>query len=270
MPNTLHEQVREFIAASKRPYSYDIFKNVYIWFGFLWGMPIPVVSTLFQALFLDSRDLYSILSIITANPIQRFLLCNPLIFGILFGILGTVRQQKDQEVNELIEELKIMSILDPLTGLSNRRYFTRAFDDELARQKRKHSQLSLIFLDIDHFKDINDTYGHRMGDEILRSMASHLRSHCRPYDCPARWGGEEFIILLPDADEDMAFLFAERIRQDFAEGLAPGIPFDLTVSIGVAQFQAGDCLESFADRADKALYHAKSNGRNNTVRWSSL
>jgi diguanylate cyclase (GGDEF)-like protein len=109
-----------------------------------------------------------------------------------------------------------------------------------------------------------------MGDEILRVTASHLRNHCRPYDCPARWGGEEFIILLPDTDENMAYLFAERIRQNFAEGLAPAIPFAITVSIGVAQFRSGDSLEYFADRADKALYQAKSTGRNRTVRWTAL
>jgi diguanylate cyclase (GGDEF)-like protein len=270
MPNTLHEQVKEFLAATSRSYSYNIFRNIYIWFGILWGLPIPLASSLFQALLVGSRDIHEIIEVVLNTPIQWLFLAHPVVFGILFGILGSVRQQKDDEVNRLIEELKIMSILDPLTGLSNRRYFIRAFQDELARKRRKETPLSLIFLDLDHFKKINDTHGHRMGDEILRITASHLRTHCRPYDSPARWGGEEFIILLPETNEEEAYLFAERIRQNFSAGLTPAIPLNITVSIGVSQYQPGDTLELFVDRADKALYHAKSAGRDRVVRWSSL
>jgi diguanylate cyclase (GGDEF)-like protein len=173
-------------------------------------------------------------------------------------------------VNKLIEELKMMSILDPLTGLSNRRYFTREFADELARIGRNNTPLALIFLDLDHFKKVNDTHGHRMGDEILRLTASHLRTHCRPYDIPARWGGEEFIILLPDSTEKMAAAFAERLRLDFTGKMSPKVPITVTVSIGVTGFQPGDTLENFVDRADKALYHAKRTGRNKVVSWSDI
>lgn len=270
MPNTVQEQVREFFAASGRSYSYNIFRNVYIWFGILWGLPIPLAGALFQALIIDSRDFAEITQAVLTTPIQWIFLAHPLIFGILFGILGTVRQQKDEEVNKLIGELKIMSILDPLTGLSNRRYFTHAFDDELARIRRKKTTMSLLFLDLDHFKNVNDTHGHRMGDEILRLTASQLRTQCRPYDSPARWGGEEFIILLPGTNEEMAYLFAERIRKCFTKPLAPSIPLKVTVSIGVTEYLPGDTLDLITERADKALYHAKSTGRNKTVRWSSL
>ncbi|SHO47885.1 GGDEF domain-containing protein [Desulfopila aestuarii] len=270
MSHTLAEQVREFLAATRSSYSYNPFHNIYIWFGILWGLPIPLASTLFQALFIDSRDITLITQTVIATPIQWIFLAHPFIFGCLFGILGTVRHHKDEEVQKLIEELKMMSILDPLTGLSNRRYFTDEFEDELARIERKNTPLALIFLDLDHFKNVNDTHGHRIGDEILRLTASHLRTNCRPYDIPARWGGEEFIILLPDTTEKTAATFAERIRQDFTRKISPTMPITVTVSIGVTAFKPGDTLEYFVDRADKALYHAKRTGRNKVVSWSDI
>lgn len=270
MPNTFREQVWEFLVASGQPHSYNLAKNVYIWFGILWGLPIPLASVLFQALFLDSRDLTVIIQAVLHTPIQYLFLAHPVLFGLLFGILGTIRQQKDHEVSQLIEELRQMSIIDPLTGLANRRYFSQQFGEELARIRRKHTPLSLIFLDLDHFKGINDKHGHRTGDEVLRLTASHLRTHCRPYDLPARWGGEEFIILLPDTGEDMAAQFAERVRLDFTRNLAPHVPFAVTVSIGVAAYRPDETLEQFAERADQALYNAKVTGRNRMVRWSSL
>jgi len=270
MPNTLQEQVREFLAATARAYSYNPLRNVYIWFGILWGLPIPLASALFQALLIQSKDLTVIAQTVLVTPIQWIFLAHPLVFGMLFGVLGTVRQQKDEEVNKLIKELRLMSILDPLTGLSNRRYFTREFTEELARMKRKDTPLALLFLDLDHFKNVNDTHGHRMGDEILRMTAFHLRTHCRPYDIPARWGGEEFIILLPETTEEQDDLVAERIREDFTRRLSSSVPLVVTVSIGVTAFQPGDTLKCFIDRADKALYHAKATGRNKVVRWSEL
>lgn len=270
MPSSFQEQVKEFCAASLRLYSYNLLKNVYIWFGILWGLPIPLASILFQMVFIGSRDLQNSATIILTTPLQWFFLAHPIFFGALFGILGTVRHQKDEEVRKLIDELKIMSILDPLTGLSNRRYFNHVFTDELARIQRTAAPLSLIFLDLDHFKKINDTHGHSMGDEILRATANHLRDNCRPYDTPGRWGGEEFVILLPTTTEEEAFDFAERIRIDFSAGFGPAIPVHVNISIGVTQYQTGDTLESLVERADKALYYAKSTGRNKVVAWSAI
>lgn len=270
MSHTLTEQVHEFLAATKSSYSYNPFHNVYIWFGILWGLPMPLASIMFQALFIDSRDITVITQTVIDTPTQWLFLAHPLIFGCLFGIMGTVRHHKDEEVRRLIEELKTMSILDPLTGLSNRRNFTHEFEEVQSRTERTSTPLALIFLDLDHFKDVNDTHGHRMGDEVLRHTASHLRSHCRLYDIPVRWGGEEFLILLPDTTEKMAASFAERIRQDFTHKLSPAISITVTVSIGVTAYQPGDTLEYFIDRADKALYHAKQTGRNKVVSWSEI
>lgn len=270
MSNSIQTQVKEFCVAATHLYSYNILKNVYIWFGIFWGLPIPIVTISLHLLFLSGSGVEAPLKIVFTTPLQWFFLVHPLLFGTLFGILGSVRREKDREVAELIKELQILSIRDPLTGLSNRRDFVHAFADELARISRKEASLSLIFADLDHFKRVNDTYGHHVGDQVLKATATHLRSCCRPYDTPARWGGEEFIILLPDTDELEAAGFAERIRTSLKDGLSPTIPFPVTISLGVAQYLPGESLEVLVERADRALYFAKQNGRNQVLRWSSI
>ena len=270
MTNSFKTLVNEFFTASLRSYSYNPLKNVYIWFGLLWGLPIPLASIVFQTLFVESQIPQHPAMLIITTPMQWFFLAHPFFFGALFGILGTVRQQKETEVRKLIEELKIMSVLDPLTGLNNRRSFSHAFADELARVQRTNAPLSLLFLDLDHFKAINDTYGHHKGDEILQATAAYLRNNCRPYDTPGRWGGEEFVILLPATTEQEAADIADRIRIDFASGLGPSTIIPVKVSVGVTQYQADDLLDTFVDRADKALYHAKTTGRNKVVTFSSI
>jgi len=130
--------------------------------------------------------------------------------------------------------------------------------------------MTILFLDIDHFKVVNDTHGHHFGDLALQEISSCLVKQCRPYDTVVRWGGEEFVVLLRATDENMAFHFAERIRCVVEAGFTPGLPFPLTISIGLAQYQDDDTLESLIDRADKALYHAKQTGRNKVVSWSEL
>ncbi|MDP3478307.1 MAG: GGDEF domain-containing protein [Desulfoprunum sp.] len=270
MSNSLQTQVKEFCTAAAQPFSYNAIKNVYIWFGIFWGLPIPVVTISLHYLFLSTTGNDTPLASVFATPLQWFFLLHPLLFGTLFGILGSVRKEKDRQVARLIEELQILSIRDPLTGLSNRRDFAHAFADELARISRKEASLSLIFLDLDHFKRVNDSHGHHVGDEVLKATASHLHSCCRPYDTAARWGGEEFVILLPNTDELEAASFAERIRLSLQEGINPTILFPVTISIGVAQYRHGEPLEILVERADQALYVAKQNGRNQVVRWSSI
>ena len=271
MPHSIHTQIREFCAAATQPFSYDIVRNAYIWFGILWGLPIPIVTVSLHYIFLAAGDHPSPLAEVLISPIQWFFMAHPLLFGTLFGILGCVRKEKDRQVAALIDELQILSTSDPLTGLSNRRTFTAIFNDELARvSRRKEASLSLIFADLDHFKKINDNLGHRVGDRVLQATAAHLRACCRPYDSAARWGGEEFIILLPDTDEEEATTFAERIRTMLQASLSTTISTPITISIGVAQYREGENLEALVARADQALYQAKQQGRNRVVRWSSL
>ncbi len=270
MSNSFREQVDEFTSASLSSYSYNFSRNIYIWFGLLWGIPIPIVTIIFEALLTDTTQITEILYLAVTTPIQWFFFAHPLLFAIIFGILGTVRQRKDNDLNIMIQELKVISTTDPLTKLSNRRKFTQVYNDEMARIDRREESLSLLLLDLDHFKKVNDTYGHKVGDEVLQATGKYLQTHCRPYDTAARWGGEEFIILLPNTSEPDALDIADRIRNDFYSGVKLSTEVKLTVSIGVCQYQKGDSLETFTERADKALYEAKNSGRNRAVASSAL
>jgi len=137
MPQTIQTQIKEFCTAAGQPFSYDIFHNVYIWFGILWGLPIPLVTTTMHYAFLASHNIPSPLTTVLTTPIQWFFMIHPLLFGTLFGILGCVRREKERQVTALIDELQEQSTHDPLTGLSNRRNFTHVFADELARVQQE-------------------------------------------------------------------------------------------------------------------------------------
>ncbi|HTV93556.1 MAG TPA: GGDEF domain-containing protein [Verrucomicrobiae bacterium] len=180
----------------------------------------------------------------------------------LFGTsLGFILMTKERADNELIRTAS----LDSLTGLFNRRSFMELAQRELHRAERQHLQTSVLMLDLDHFKDVNDTYGHSTGDFVLASFADVLRSGLRPFDIVGRYGGEEFCVLLPGTGIGEATTIAERIRniagQSRVEARTVTIPY--TVSIGVVQAPPRVIrLEDLVDRADKALYQAKASGRN--------
>ena len=170
----------------------------------------------------------------------------------------------------MVARLEESAIHDPLTGLKNRRYFAHIFHDECARSLRRAEALTLLFLDLDHFKKVNDTHGHHFGDLALQATGKYLQQQVRPYDTVVRWGGEEFIILLRATDEDAAVHFSERVRIGIQSELGEGLPFSLTISIGLAQYQDNDTLEDLTDRADRALYHAKQSGRNRVIPYSRV
>ncbi len=262
--------ISEFFTAAKKPFSYNLRRNIYIWFGILWGLPVPIATILLQAHFIKAAGIEGPLLKAFSSPLQWFFLAHPLLFGLIFGILGSVRHEKDAQVRSMIQKLRELSTLDPLTGLSNRRYFTHIFHDECARSLRQNEAMTILFLDIDHFKQVNDNHGHYYGDLALQAIGNCLKKHCRPYDTIVRWGGEEFVILLRATDEKTALHFAERIRYAVQNGFDPALPFPLKISIGLAQYQENDALERLIDRADKALYHAKQTGRNKVVAWSAL
>lgn len=165
--------------------------------------------------------------------------------------------------NELLLEL---SNTDHLTRLFNRRYMMDAMDKEVQRTIRKGGNLSLLILDIDHFKLVNDSYGHLQGDAVLQRVAMHLSRELRNYDVAARYGGEEFVAVLPDATLKEAAFVAERVRASIQDIKFEGelSPLSLTASLGVATFPAQGCntVDEFIKLADDALYRAKSNGRN--------
>lgn len=164
---------------------------------------------------------------------------------------------------EQVVALHGQSHTDALTGLANRRAFNEAIDG-LVRGRREHDRsFSLLMLDLDRFKDYNDTHGHLTGDKVLRQTAELLRGALRPADLPARYGGEEFAVLLPDTDADEATRAAERIQAAFHGEAWPGRP--VTVSIGVAAADRLESPEAVVGRADRALYAAKRGGRDCVV-----
>lgn len=160
--------------------------------------------------------------------------------------------------NRLLQQV---ASVDALTGLKNRYSYNLRIMEEIDRAKRYGTQLSLLLIDMDHFKRINDTYGHQAGDDVIRTVATTLQSIIRKVDALARWGGEEFVVLLPGIGLKDAHTVAEKLR----EKVASVVHFDkevITVSIGVSSFTTQDTLETWFDRTDKALYHAKQEGRN--------
>jgi diguanylate cyclase (GGDEF)-like protein len=160
----------------------------------------------------------------------------------------------------LLERMQLMAVTDGLTQLANRRSFDRALDRELQRATRTDGRLSVVLIDIDHFKNLNDTHGHLVGDNVLRQIASALRECGREYDTIARYGGEEFAAVLPGCSSALAVQVAERLRRAVEEG-----PTDVpvTASAGVATYPYdGVDVEGLLGAADRALYSAKRAGRN--------
>jgi diguanylate cyclase (GGDEF)-like protein len=177
-----------------------------------------------------------------------------------------------EELERLNAQLTDMANRDALTGLHNHRFFREALDKEIARSERHDRQFSLIFLDIDHFKNFNDTHGHLAGDELLKKLADLLRSNSRATTVVVRYGGEEFVLLVPETDGEGARVLAEKLRCAVAEYAFPGRESQpdgrLTMSLGVATFpQAGDNSRTLIDHADKALYRSKHAGRNRVSVW---
>jgi diguanylate cyclase (GGDEF)-like protein len=163
-----------------------------------------------------------------------------------------------------VDTLERLAVTDPLTGLANRRGGERSVASEISRARRQRTALSCIFIDIDNFKRINDTFGHQAGDRLLRDISDLLRHTLRAYDILVRWGGEEFLLILPGVALDQARRLAERIRAAVerldTQGLGP-----VTISAGTAALDASYDFETMLMAADRRLYEAKSNGRNTVV-----
>jgi len=165
---------------------------------------------------------------------------------------------------KLEEELTKRATTDELTGLYNRHKGNELLDQEIERADRYNEEFAVIFFDIDYFKMINDTYGHDIGDSVLKQLSQILQLHTRKSDAIIRWGGEEFIILALNQNKDKAFLFAQNIRKAIELCVFNTVE-KVTVSIGVASFKQGETKESLIKRSDDALYKAKENGRNCVV-----
>ncbi len=186
---------------------------------------------------------------------------DPLLYGYL--TIGTmfVLVFLGRELGAREDELALTSITDPLTQLHNRRHLNKRLEEELARATRYHLPLTLLLVDVDHLKDINDQGGHEAGDRALVCVGETLRKTCRITDLPTRYGGDEFVVLLPSTTRTQALGLCERIRAAL-HGCSTNLPIPLTVSIGVAEPGNGiTSAEELFEAADTALYEAKRAGR---------
>ena len=179
------------------------------------------------------------------------------------------------------QRIKEIGFLDALTQVYNRRYFALRFKDEIERSLRRNTDMSCMFLDVDYFKKVNDTYGHHIGDLVLTKMVSLIKEHVRACDIVARYGGEEFVVVLPETGLEVAKEIAERLRQavcDQAHQIEDQL-LNISVSIGISGMinipdaddkQADEIALQLLDKADKSLYRAKETGRNKVVIYESL
>ncbi len=173
-------------------------------------------------------------------------------------------RELEGKVRERTEELHRLTEIDPMTGLLNRRGMMERFTTEIARQSRANGSIGVLSLDIDYFKNVNDTYGHAAGDLALCAVANVLQSTKRAYDYAARWGGEEFLMLMPNCSQSDLLIIADRIRESVAAlKIQSGVEFiTLTISIGAHHSSTPQTLDTMLQKVDNALYAAKDSGRN--------
>lgn len=178
-------------------------------------------------------------------------------FGRIIGVVKKSRKRLSSLANE-----------DKLTGLHNRQYFDKISGTEFIEAKEKDSKLSILFIDIDHFKSVNDTYGHKKGDDALKIIAQLICASCRKSDFVARYGGEEIVVILPNTTSRDAVSVAQEINNIVAKQTKKLLGIRITVSIGVATYpDDGTTLKGLLERADKALYQAKKSGRNRVCKF---
>ena len=180
---------------------------------------------------------------------------------------ATLEQKVEEKTKSLLEaneKLALLASKDALTNLYNRRSIDQYMLQETNQSNRYGSSLSMMMIDIDHFKNINDTFGHQVGDEVLITLANTLSSHIRDADIFGRWGGEEFILLLPQTPLQKATLVANQLKQIIQQTQFKGVG-NITISLGVTQYIQNEEINSFIKRADDALYEAKQNGRNKVI-----
>ncbi len=190
-----------------------------------------------------------------------------MVLGLLLGALAIVNRRFLLALSEVQDKLVTMATVDELTGLLNRRAGLERLSEELSRHSRSKHPLACLLLDIDRFKKVNDRYGHQAGDEVLRHFGGILRSQTRLHDVACRYGGEEFLLVLPDATLEAAISAAEKIREATASAAVEVENHRITVttSIGLTMLEDAETVEMVIARADAALYKAKKGGRNQVV-----
>ena len=234
------------------------------------GQWLLVAGLLLEAVVLGGRALVAISTHSEATNILQSSALQTLTFLATFSVVlvssvGFVFMSRDRAD----ENNRVLAALDPLTGVANRRSLIAALDRDVARAQRMREPMALMMVDIDHFKDVNDRYGHPAGDRVLCSVVNVLRQRVRAQDLVGRYGGEEFMVLLPDTGLTGAQQLARALCKAVEESRCPadGVPgpgIAVTVSIGVfgGRLESGDSWDMLIAAADRALYQAKNNGRN--------
>lgn len=207
---------------------------------------------------IDERDSYlsSTILVTLAIIIMIVLTLHFTLTPILLSL-----QRTNEELNHTVAKVTELSITDPLTGTYNRQKFNEALATEIGRAVRYQHSLALVMFDIDHFKQVNDKHGHHVGDSVLQECSKMVSSSIRSQDLLARWGGEEFMVILPHQELESAAAIAEKLRAKIEFHAFPNVG-RVTVSFGVTSFQNDDNFETFTQRVDGLLYQAKEAGRN--------
>lgn len=232
-------------------------------FGLVLGATLVGTVLCLYAIWRLISPLNRLASALKRYPDDKTILTLPASAADEIGTVTDIARSMLLEVEDLTRKLKHQASTDFLTGLGNRRALMERMPVIQAQASRSDDAVSIILFDLDHFKRINDEYGHETGDKALMAVAEAVKDHLRPYDYAARIGGEEFCIVLPRADMASALIVAERLRNAVAECVVePLAKGRITCSFGVAEARQNERLQELLLRADAALYQAKHGGRN--------
>ncbi|MBI5365447.1 MAG: GGDEF domain-containing protein [Planctomycetes bacterium] len=260
--------VRVLLRAALRPYTYRPIANPYVRFGLLFGLPIPLV-TLGLELWLRGlpATAAAVGSVLREHPIQLLFLAHPLLFAWVFGLIGTLARERNVRLTQLFERLNRLASHDSLTGLLNHGHILEHLALEIERARRAHLPLCCLMIDLDNLKPINDVHGHLAGDRVLMDLAELIQRAVRPYDVAGRYGGDEFLIVVPQLGAEHAREAAERLRERVAQHdfLLPwsGQRVHPTLSIGLATYpEDGLTRAELIAASDRAMYRAKADGKN--------
>ncbi|MEP1449241.1 MAG: diguanylate cyclase [Paraglaciecola sp.] len=250
--------------------------------GPLWIYIVPPVALFFGGMRKGTRNLgvfVLVISVLMFYPnnewlgtVYTFEFKSRLIYSFLtvsclFALYEYVRKNSFQRIKEMSQKFEKQAMCDPLSGLLNRRGMREKLQNEFDRSQRYNNDLTLMMCDIDHFKVVNDKYGHDKGDEVIKSLGLNLQSGLRKQDSLARWGGEEYLFLLPETSGEHAMQLAEKLRKKVANTQFKQNDklFSVTISIGIHQIAKTDTINQAITKADTNLYRAKEQGRNRCI-----
>ncbi len=221
-------------------------------------LPVAVALLTLGVVYLNHRF---VLGIREMDPLHFTV---PLLSGFAFGVALALLLKFYLHLRDKERRMKELALTDELTGLPNRRALVEMLEHEIERARRHRRPLALALLDLDDFKHINDTYGHLVGDLVLSELAALIRRNLRSTDIVGRFGGEEFMIIMPDTDFNTAVKVVERLRFSTEKTYFEPVG-SVSISVGVTEFREGDGVEDLIARADENLYTAKREGKNRVI-----